>query len=223
MKVVLIASYLYIVCSFCTAQPSDFKELVSLYRTELKLPIKSVHSLPVQDTVSKSLLNRVLFDQQPERAKFYSIKDSLYRVTTYGKISEGNFDYKTWKKEGEDVVWYKKTFVPKAYVLGYISINEEYYALITKVVGAEVTYCDLYLLDKQGTLRSLVNLYEAEYEGLGEPDKVSKVYMQSSITADGVINRHEERYNVTTDRKYQLQPDGYFKVINQNIEGEFEY
>ena len=223
MKKLFIYSYLHTVYAFCMAQSSDFKELVKLYDTELKLPIELVHSLPVQDTVSRSLLNRVLFDHQSERAKFYSIEDSLYRVTTYGRISEKPFDYETWKKEDGEVKWYREIFTPKAYAVGYIPISEVYHALITKVVGTEVTYYDLYLFDKQGILRSLVNLYEAEYERIGQPENISEVYMQSSITKDGVIKRHEERFNVTTDREYQLQSDGYFKVIHENIEGEFEY
>ncbi len=223
MKKLVAVIYLCVAGGFCCeAQSDEFQNLVNQYYTKLALPIASVNTLAAQDTVDRSLLNKVLFDQQSGRAKFYSTNDSLYRATTYGKIDEGVFDYETWSKEDGKVKWHQQTFVPKAYAIGNIPLAAPYHALITKVVGAENTYIDLYLFNQQGTLLSLVNLYEAEYEKLGNTDDIAQVFMQSSISQDGVIQRHEDRFSVVTDRKYRLQPDGYFKVIDQRIEGEYE-
>ena len=207
--------------SFCQAQSSEFKEVIKNYAKEITLPVSAIHTLPVRDTVDKALLNKVLFDQQAQRAKFYSIDDSLYKVTTYGKIREKPSRWGTWK-DASRTERIKREFVAQAYAIGYIPLSESYHALVTKVVGAEVTYVDLYLFDQQGKLLSLVNLYEAEYENLGEVGNIAKVPMQSSITEDGIIQRHEERFSVVADRKYQLQSDGRFKVISQTIEGEYE-
>ena len=218
MKKTFLFVFIITFGSFCQAQSSEFKEVIKHYAKEIKLPISAIHTLPIQDTVDRALLNKVLFDQQAQRAKFYSIDDSLYRVTTYGRIDEDSFDW----TDASGAVTIKRSLTPKAYAIGHIPLAKSYYALVTKVVGVEVTYFDLYLFDKQGKLLSLVNLYESEYENLGEVNNIAKVLMQSSITKDGIIQRHEERFSVIADRKYQLQPDGRFKVISQNIEGEYE-
>ena len=218
MKNTLLSVFVITFSGFCQAQSPEFKEVIKHYIKEITLPVSVIHTLPVQDTVDRALLNKVLFDQQDQRAKFYSIDDSLYRVTTYGRIDEDSFDW----TDASGAVTIEKSLTPKAYAIGHVPLSESYHALVTKVVGVEVTYFDLYLFDKQGELLSLVNLYESEYENLGEVNNIAKVPMRSSISKDGIIQRHEERFSVIADRKYQLQSDGRFKVINQKIEGEYE-
>ena len=58
-------------------------------------------------------------------------------------------------------------------------------------------------------------------ESSGEPSKIANVYIMSTITENGTIEWKEDRFNVKTTQ-YQLQSDGYFKVIKQRSEGEFE-
>lgn len=221
MKKILVLNMLFAFCCLCIAQSEEFNKLANSYKEEIKLPIV-VTNINNKVLVDKNLLNSLLFDKQEEKAKFYSSSGKLVNVTTYGRIPQEYFEFETWKKENGEVIWFNKSFDTKAYSLGYISLDKNYYVWVTKVVCFQITYIDLYVFDKNGKLKSLVNLYEAEYESSGEPSKIANVYITSAITEDGTIKWEENRFSVKTTREYKLQPDGYFKVMKQESEGEFE-
>jgi hypothetical protein len=215
----LLVHFLYIPAF---SQPNHFDLLSNYFTKEIKLPIDSINTLPVMDTLDKALLNRVLFDEQTEKAKFYSLDNKLYRVTTYGRVPEEPFKYETWKKESGKTIWYKAKHVTKVYPLGYITY-EEYIGLIVKVAGFESTYCDLYVFNKEGKLKSFVSLYEAIHSKYGHPEEGIKDIINSSIETNGNILWKEDRYNINSSRIFELQLDGHFKVVDQKVEGEFEY
>lgn len=220
MKKILGLNMLLMLYCLCSAQTEEFNQLKASYKKEIKLPVvASEISNPV--LINKMLLNRLLFDKQKERAKFYTEDGKLVKVTTYGRIPEEPFKWDAWadKSQTKRII---KTFETKAYALGSITLDTNYHIWVTKVVGYETTYIDLYVFDNNGNLKSLVNLYEAEYELPGDPSNIASIYITSTITENGTIEWKEERYNVKTTRVYQLQPDGYFKIIKQTSEGEFE-
>ncbi|HEX2921440.1 MAG TPA: hypothetical protein VHO50_09785 [Bacteroidales bacterium] len=221
MKKILVINTLLLFCSSCIAQSVEFGQLADNYKKEIKLPV-DVSELDTTVVVDKALLSRLLWDKQEERAKFYANNGKLVNVTTYGKIPQEPMKWETWNKVNGQVKWFNKTFNTKAYSLGQITLDSNYHVWITRVVGFQSTYIDLYVFDKNGKLKSLVNMYEAEYESSGEPSKIASVYITSIITEEGDIKWEENRFNVHTKREYQLQPDGYFKVVKQESEGEFE-
>lgn len=208
-------------CS-CKGQSQEFNKFLIFFQREIKLPIELINNLETKDTISKILLNRILFDQQTERAKFYSTDDKLIKATAYGRVPEELFVWNTWEDETSDKR-ITKVFDTKVYAIGYIDFNQKYHALLTKVIGFEKTYIDLYLFDRIGKLKSFVSLYEIDYETSGDPSKIKQVLIQSSVNKEGIIMWQEDRFNVKTKREYRLQTDGYFKIINQSSEGEFEY
>ena len=211
----------FVSCS--KAQDVDFEEFLSHYIRKIPLPIEDTYELAGKDTISSKLLNKFLFEKQKERAKFYSIDDTLYRLTTYSKVPERPFEYEIWKKENGKVVWYDTSFITRVYPIGQLHLSNNFHLLINKIVGYEYTYYDLYVFDKKGKLLSLVNLYEEEYHQPGNPGKGSNIYLTSSITKDGIIKWHQQRFGITTDREYKLREDGIFEIISQKQEGEFEY
>jgi hypothetical protein len=221
MKKILVINMLFVFCCSCIAQSKEFRQLEDSYKKEIKLPAVT-SEINSAILIDKKLLNNLLVNKQDEKAKFYTINGELFNVTTYGKVDEKPFEYETWKKENGEVKWFNKSFDTKIYALGSIDLNEKYYVWVTKVVGFQKTYIDLYVFDKSEKLKSLVNLYEAEYESNGDPSKIANVYITSTITEDGIIKWEENRFNVKIKREYQLQSDGYFKVVKQESEGEYE-
>lgn len=219
MKTLFIVTFLISVQFSLYSQSTEFKKLLNSY-PELSLPINKVSNIQGKDTISAKLVNKILFPQQEERAKFYTLSDTLINVTTYGKIIEGPYSYKTVEKKNGEVELKDKKFITKVYPLGKLPVSDKYHLLITKVITVRTTYIDLYVFNKKGKLLSLVNLYEADHD----IDVTNlKVTLTSKITKDGIIKWHQEKYGVTTDRKYKLMPDGYFRVIKQEQEGEFKY
>lgn len=221
MKTAQVLSFFMILFCRISAQNIELIEIKKYYETKIEIPIVSFIDLPVSSEVNIHLLNKLILEIQDERAKFYSVNDSLYNVTTYGKIPEKSMKWRSWADDTK-TKRIEKEFNTKAYSLGFLDLNKNYDVLVTKVIGFEKTYIDLYLFDKNGKLKSLINLFEAKYERNGDPSKFECVLIQSSITKDGIIKLKEDRFNVKTKRDYQLQSDGYFKVISQVSEGEFE-
>ena len=204
------------------AQGIKFSDFVKQY-DKLELPVEEVSELHINKTIDPVIWNKLVFDDQAERARFYGINDTLYRLTTYGRIPEEPFDYRAWldKKKTKRGVKY---FDIKAYPIGRIDYPGDYIGLLNKVVGFEMTYYDLFIFDKLGNLLSGVNLSEQQYKKNGAPEAgIEATYLKSKITDEGNIIWHQERYGVATDRTYELMEDGYFKITSQKSEGEFDY
>ena len=211
------------VTSNLQAQDIKFSDFAKQY-DKLGLPVEEVSKLQTNKIIDPVDWNKLVFDNQMERAKFYGTNDTLYSLTTYGRIPEEPFDYETWRKENGEVIWYDTSFEIKAYPIGRINYPEGYIGLLNKVVGYEMTYYDLFIFDQKGKLLSAVNLHERQYKNNGEPEgEIKAIYLKSSITKDGHIQWYEERYGVITDRVYKLMVDGYFKITSQKSEGEFDY
>jgi hypothetical protein len=225
MKKIIVLIVSIALLNPCIAQSEKFNDILNSYaKNKIKRPVDII-SIDTENAVllDKTVLNDLLFDKQEERAKFYTPNRKLFRVTTYGRIDTEPFEYETWKKENGETKWYTASFETKAYALGHIDIDNNYHVWVTKVVGVEVTYIDLYVFDKAGKLKSLLNLYEDDYESLGQPSQVANVYITSTFMEDGTIVWKEDRFNVKTTRKLKLQPDGYFQIIEQTTEGEFDF
>ena len=111
--------------------------------------------------VDKALLNGLLFGARKKK-QVLSSNGKLINVTTYGAIVEKPFEYETWEKINGEVKWFNKSFDTKAYALGHINFRQNYHVWVTEIIGFQKAYIDLYVFDKNGKLKSLVNLYEAE-------------------------------------------------------------
>ena len=221
MKKKLLLGFFVILFCHVSAQKEELIELEEYYKNEIKIPIISFIDQPINGEIKVCLLNKLILEKQNERAKFYSKGDTLYNITTYGKIPEKSMKWRTWADETK-TKRVEKEFQTRAYSLGFLNLDKNYYAFVLKVVGFEKTYIDLYLFDKSGKLMSLINLFEADYVKNGDPSKFANIIIQSSLTEDKIIKWQEDRFNVKTKRDYKLQFDGYFKIINQISEGKFK-
>lgn len=219
----LICTILISICNAQSERKEVFNEILQSY-AEVSLPIKDFLSLNTENTIDAKLLNRLLFDLQDGKAKHY-VKDTLYRITSYGRISEEPFNYTDSKKEGDEWIDFEVSFPINIHALGKIEFIDDHVGLITRVVGFMTDYIDIFLFKKStGTLKSMVAAFEAKHEYHGHPEEgYEAVYNTSTITEDRQINWHQERYGVTTDRIFDVSPDGYFRVIFQKQEVEFEY
>jgi len=204
------------------SQEREFEKFVSAFNKTISLPIEDISLLTGNDSISSRDYNIQMFDNQPERAKFYGINDSLYKVTTYGRVSENGTKINTWADESRtsriSVVFYTKI-----YAIGNIALNELFKSYIVNVKGYDFFYYDLLIFNNEGRLISLVNLYEAEYKRPGDLSKGLKIFLTTKITKEGIIEWHQERSGVTTDREYKLREDGILEIISQKVKGEFDY
>ncbi len=210
----------------CTAQSERQQVFQEVYRhyPEASLPITDIPSLKTQDTINARLLNRLLFDLQDGRAQHY-VRDTLYKIPSYGRISERPFRYSDSKQENDEWIDFEVSFPINAYPLARIDFGEDHVGLITRVVGFMTDYADIYLFEKStGTLKSLINAFEAPLARHGHPESgYEAIYNNTSIAEDKQIKWHQVRYGVTTDRTFDVSPDGYFRVIYQKSEGEPEF
>jgi hypothetical protein len=195
---------------------------VQEYYPDVKIPIKDLLTLDMDAKIDAKLLNRLLFDLN-ESAKHY-VDDTLWDISN-GRISEEPFDYNTFKRVNGKAIRYDTIFAINVYTLGKIEFAPDHLALITRVVGFMVDYIDIYLFEKStGTLKSLINAFEADHARHGHPQEgYEAVYNTSIVTEDKKIKWHQVRYGITTDRIFDISPDGYFRVIYQKSEGKFEY
>jgi hypothetical protein len=217
-----------ILTGICQAQTQSEKQqtFLEVYKhyPELSLPIKDMLSLKREGTIDAKLLNKLLFDLQDARAKHY-VDDTLYKITSYGRINEEPFEYNTFKRVNGERIRYDTAFPINVYPLGKIDFSNGHVGLVTQVVGFMTDYIDIYLFEEStGKLKSLINAFEAAHVRHGYPEEgYEAIYNTSSITEEKQIKWHQERYSVTTDRVFDVSPDGYFRVIYQKSEGEFEY
>ncbi|WP_258102809.1 hypothetical protein [Marinoscillum sp. MHG1-6] len=206
-----------------SSRQEEFNRLLSSY-PEVELPVDDLLSLKSQTIIDAKPLNVLLFGYQDERAKHY-VRDTLYRITSYGKVSDEPFEFNTVKRVEGKRVRYDTLFHINVYALGKIEFGNDHVGLITRVVGFMTDYIDIYLFEKStGKFKSLINAFEATHARNGYPDEgYEEIYNTTRILANKQIEWHQERYNVTTDRLFDVSPDGYFRVIDQKSEGEFEY
>jgi hypothetical protein len=226
-KLLVLVLFIFL-AGICQVQAQSEKQQIFLevykHYPEVSLPIKNMLSLKNEDTIDAKLLNKLLFELQDGRAKHY-VNDTLYRITSYGKIREEPFTYMNSKVENEKWIDIEVSFPINVYPLGRIDFGNNHVGFITRVVGFMTDYIDIYLFETStGKLKSLINAFEAVHAHNGYPEEgYEAVYNTSSITEQKQIKWHQERYSVTTDRVFDVSPDGYFRVIYQKSEGEFEY
>jgi hypothetical protein len=222
----LVSLAILLSASVCEAQDNKkrlFEEIVDYY-PDIQLPIDDFQTLKSRIVIDAKKLNLILFDLQGQRAMQY-LNDTLFQITSYGRIPEKPFEYSTFRRVKGERVRYDTAFVINTYAIGKIEFGYGQVGLITRVIGFMTDYIDIYLFDKStGELKSLINAFEAKYAHDGHPDEgYEAVYNTSSIGTTKQIKWHQVRFGVTTDRVFDLSSDGYFRVIYQKSVGEFEY
>ncbi|MDK2841828.1 MAG: hypothetical protein PWQ17_1333 [Anaerophaga sp.] len=129
-------------------------------------------------------------------------------------------DVKNNKGEWEEKRLY---FYPKISPIGQLDLNEDYISLIIKVVGFETTFYDLWNFSKDGKALSVICLFWGLRDDGPKSEEVTYTIVDSKITKEGLIKWHENADGLETFRTYKLNEDGYFEIIKEEREGEYEF
>ena len=203
----------------------------SYFKKELKPPVDFTKEIfgNREDTLPRTLYNQIIFfDQEKnniqEYAKFYTPDGELIdRVNTYGILDTTFFN--------GGCNTHKEKFQTKLYPLGYIKLSEEYDTFVTKVCEIDIIYIDIFVFSKEGNIKSFVSVFEIEpsrdcektWEEFVYNYKVDTYFIQSRIQKNHIIKWTEKRFGMTIKTEWQLQKDGYFKVIKLKKEGKNEW
>ena len=203
----------------------------SYFKKEIKLPADFTKEIygNREDTLPKTLYNQIIFSDQEknniqEYAKFYTLDGELIdRVNTYGILDTTPSNAGTYR--------HKENFQPKLYPLGYINLSEEYDAFVLKTSHIDLIFIDIFVFSKEGNIKSFVSVFEMEpsrevektWEDFVYNYKVDTFFFQSRIQKNRIIKRTEKRFGMTIKTEWQLQKDGYFKVIKLQKKGKNEW
>ena len=203
----------------------------SYFKKELKPPVDFTKEIlgNREDTLPKTLYNQIIFSDQErnniqEYAKFYTLDGELIdRVNTYGILDTTPSNAGTYR--------HKENFQPKLYPLGYINLSEEYDAFVLKTSHIDLIFIDIFVFSKEGNIKSFVSVFEMEpsrevektWEDFVYNYKVDTYFIQSRIQKNHIIKWTEKRFGMTIKVEWQLQKDGYFKVIKLKKEGKNEW
>ena len=216
------------------AEEARFKRYLtfkSYFKKEIKLPADFTKEIygSREDTLPKTLYNQIIFSDQEknniqEYAKFYTLDGELIdRVNTYGVLDTTPSNAGSYR--------HKENFETKVYPLGYIKLSEEYDTFVTKVCQIDVIYIDVFVFSKEGNIKSFVSVFEIDplrdcektWEDFVYNYKVDTYFIQSRIQKNHIIKWTEKRFGMTIKTEWQLQKDGYFKVIKLKKEGKNEW
>ena len=203
----------------------------SYFKKEIKPPIDFTKEFfgNREDTLPRTLYNQIIFSDQErnniqEYAKFYTLDGELIdRVNTYGILDTTPSNAGSYR--------HKENFETKVYPLGYIKLSEEYDTFVTKVCEIDIIYIDIFVFSKEGNIKSFVSVFEIEpsrdcektWEDFVYNYKVDTYFIQSRIQKNHIIKWTEKRFGMTIKTEWQLQKDGYFKVIKLKKEGKNEW
>ena len=203
----------------------------SYFKKELKPPVDFTKEIygSREDTLPKALYNQIIFSDQErnkiqEYGKFYTLDGDLIDWSdTYGVLDTTPSNAGSYR--------HKENFETKVYPLGYIKLSEEYDTFVTKVCQIDVIYIDVFVFSKEGNIKSFVSVFEIDplrdcektWEDFVYNYKVDTFFFQSRIQKNHIIKRTEKRFGMTIKTEWQLQKDGYFKVIKVQKEGKNEW
>jgi len=203
----------------------------SYFKKELKPPIDFTKEFfgNREDTLPRTLYNQIIFSDQErnniqEYAKFYTLDGELIdRVNTYGILDTTPSNAGSYR--------HKENFQPKLYPLGYINLSEEYDAFVLKTSHIDLIFIDIFVFSKEGNIKSFVSVFEMDplrdcektWEDFVYNYKVDTYFIQSRIQKNHIIKWTEKRFGMTIKTEWQLQKDGYFKVIKLKKEGKNEW
>ena len=177
----------------------------------------------------KALYNQIIFSDQErnniqEYGKFYSSDGDLIDWSdTYGVLDTTPSNAGSYR--------HKENFQPKLYPLGYINLSEEYDAFVLKTSHIDLIFIDIFVFNKEGNIKSFVSVFEIDplrdcektWEDFVYNYKVDTFFFQSRIQKNRIIKRTEKRFGMTIKTEWQLQKDGYFKVIKLQKKGKNEW
>ena len=213
------------------ARLKRYQTFKSYFKKEIKLPADFTKEIlgNREDTLPRTLYNQIIFSDQErnniqEYAKFYTLDGELIDWSdTYGVLDTTPSNAGSYR--------HKENFQPKLYPLGYINLSEEYDAFVLKTSHIDLIFIDIFVFNKEGNIKSFVSVFEIDplrdcektWEDFVYNYKVDTFFFQSRIQKNRIIKRTEKRFGMTIKTEWQLQKDGYFKVIKLQKKGKNEW
>ncbi|MEZ4946412.1 MAG: hypothetical protein R2804_12830 [Cyclobacteriaceae bacterium] len=218
IRVLLVFNIVFYSCSNAQTQTQFEKEVVKRFPL-LDQPPDSVQKLNPKDTLNKKLYNFYLKNTIADRPIYIVNGKRELEMDYYGilKTRPSNVaQYDNNHRPLPDIIFYDK-----AYPIGRIELQSDYYSLIVKVFSLLSTYYDIHNFTRDGKLLSVVPLYYFENSQAME-DRVGILHVKSKIDADGKIYWWEYYPNRTRERVYSLNKEGFFEVVSEKASGVLE-
>lgn len=175
-----------------------------------------LEKLTKQDTLSIEAYNEVFlnYPRKPEKIRpfFYGIDDTKKSDGNVGRLGK-SFDYIDHR--GREATYYNKVFP-----IGILSLSKEYFSIVLRKEVFDFISVDLYNFDRKGILLSAVKLFEYSRGPLSQGGEVQYTIISSDVSQEGIIHQQTEA-DFIIDRKFILDPDGHFRVIEEEIK-DFE-
>ncbi|MDO4230484.1 MAG: hypothetical protein Q4C98_11775 [Capnocytophaga sp.] len=192
----------------------DFYRFIERFNQKISLPIENIEKRVNQDTISAKWVNEVVIHRKKEHPKYISVQGK-YEITKefYGLYEEEPYYYTLVTDSGDK----EMVFYPKIYPIGRVYLKDNYISLIVKSYGFESTSYDLWNFDKEGELLSIVCLFLG-YRSDSQSPEVTYVAAKSTIDKEGVIDFNFDYSDLIIHRVYRLNEDGYFKILEEQIE-----
>jgi hypothetical protein len=219
-KILMAMSVMLCSCTMAQTQTNFEKEVVARFPVLKVEDIDSVQKIKPKDTLDMKVYNRYLKNKIDKKPIYILNGKRELEKDYFGLLPEGSrTPVAQYGKDGKPLP--DLIFRSKAYPLGRIELQSDYYSLIVKVFSLLSTYYDIHNFTKEGKLMSVVPLYYFENKR-GMEEKIGVLHIKSRITKDGKIYWWERYPNRTRERVYLLNKDGFFEVVSEKVQGELE-
>lgn len=196
---------------------NSVSELIDRFK-QIDLPIKDISNIITYDSLDNALLNSYLFPCDGKKTiipKVISAKGNLIRHTYTGRYPEKNEVFGFGGKN--------HSYHDRIDVIGKVTLSSNFESIIIRIESTESIFYDIWNVDKL-TLKpvSQICLFYGFKESWHKTT-IDYVEVESDITQEGTIVWHSNQRGLHTYRTYRVNEDGYFQVIEERKEGEFDY
>ncbi len=182
----------------------------------IDLPINDAHKLTGRTSLNIENINSLFILSQ--NRLYYLKNDKKVFDQYFGQIMEETAEY-DYESEGKNI---NVSFRSQVYSVGRLTLSKDFYSIIIKVIGMEITYYDIYNFSKEGELLSFLPLFIG-YRSAPHIDVVNYITVTSTINDQGIIKWHENIDGLETFRTLKLDNNGYFEILKEEKRGESEY
>jgi len=164
--------------------------------------------------ISYSLYNEVLFNYT-EKPYYRDLNNQKVNVDYIAEQDNDGVDYIEYDDEGNETE--TGVFNDKIVAIGQIELlpSSSFKTVIVAIRNLDIVYLHLYNFDNNHHFLSSVRLVELQATR-------NNIYYENpaydfNIESDGKIYQEYDGLDFYRERKYELQADGHFKVIWENV------
>ena len=167
----------------------------------------TLSSLPIEKRISADDHNNAFLNYSEEF--FYSINGKKSSDGVAGRRR----DSVTVSSLDDDFNETEITYYNQFFVIGLLNILDEYCSIIVMEESPEAKNINLYNLDDNGKLLSAIRLFQY---AKGVDNTIIHQRIKTTINEENILHQRTEA-DFIIDRKFILDPDGHFRVIEEEI------